>query len=81
MVMKLVRAIRKGWIKPKKLATEGQNAFYSLWNANDTVDPNRNYHVPAPKLKLPGHRESVRPPPEYLPLRASTSHKKWVPTR
>ena len=24
-------------------------------------------HIPAPRLKLPGHSESYNPPPEYLP--------------
>ena len=24
-------------------------------------------HIPAPRLKLPGHAESYNPPPEYLP--------------
>lgn len=24
-------------------------------------------HIPAPKMKLPGHEESYNPPPEYLP--------------
>ena len=27
-------------------------------------------HIPAPKMKLPGHEESYNPPPEYLPTEA-----------
>ena len=29
--------------------------------------PRHGMHIPAPKVKLPGHAESYNPPPEYLP--------------
>ena len=30
-------------------------------------------HIPAPRLKLPGHSESYNPPPEYLPTEEEVS--------
>ncbi|XP_067111897.1 ribosome biogenesis protein bop1 [Osmerus mordax] len=66
-VSKLVHAIKMGWIKPRqpKVTTP---VYYDLWA---TTDPNailgrHKMHVPAPKLRLPGHEESYNPPPEYL---------------
>ncbi|XP_048576752.1 ribosome biogenesis protein bop1-B isoform X2 [Nematostella vectensis] len=66
-VMKIVRAIRNGWIKPKK--TEGDKPrYYMLWDkADDAPKQRHTMHIPAPKMKLPGHDESYNPPPEYLP--------------
>lgn len=67
-IIKIVRAIRNGWIKPKKSATE-KPRYYMLWDQNDsqTKSSRYNMHIPAPKVKPPGHEESYNPPPEYLP--------------
>ena len=77
-VVKLVRALRKGWIKrsserglPKK-----EPETYLLW-ADDGMATDRTAtglsYVPAPKTKLPGHEESYNPPKEYLPSEVSPS--------
>ncbi len=63
----------------KRNANSGLNGtkppFYMLWKDEDDEDANdehslankRNlYHLPAPKMPLPGHAESYNPPPEYL---------------
>ncbi|XP_061429307.1 LOW QUALITY PROTEIN: ribosome biogenesis protein BOP1 [Lethenteron reissneri] len=66
-VSKLVHAIKMGWIKPRRPRERGP-VFFDLWA---TEDPNavlgrHSMHVPAPKMRLPGHAESYNPPPEYL---------------
>ncbi|CAM6119646.1 unnamed protein product [Calypogeia fissa] len=67
-VVKLVRAIRKGWIsldKPKE-----KPKYYLLWG-DDLQATERTAnglaYIPAPKPKLPGHEESYNPPEEYIP--------------
>ncbi|KAI6648361.1 Ribosome biogenesis protein BOP1 [Oopsacas minuta] len=70
-VMKLVYAIRQGWIKPKKdFEIDEKPYFHKIWT-DIPLEKKDNTKmlpfVPAPKLRLPGHRESYRPPPEYLP--------------
>ncbi|XP_065066658.1 ribosome biogenesis protein bop1-like [Rhopilema esculentum] len=64
-IIKIVRAIRNGWIKPKSVKTES-NKFYLMWRNDDTARKDHPMHWPAPKMKLPGHDESYNPPPEYL---------------
>lgn len=64
-VIKIVRAIRNGWIKPKQ-SSDGKPKYYLLWGKDD-ISNSHPMHWPAPKLKLPGHEESYNPPPEYLP--------------
>ncbi|KAH9308898.1 hypothetical protein KI387_036809, partial [Taxus chinensis] len=67
-VVKLVRAIRKGWItfeKPKE-----KPRFYMMWGDDlKTSEKATNglTYIPAPKPTLPGHEESYNPPPEYIP--------------
>jgi ribosome biogenesis protein ERB1 len=73
----LMRAIRAGHIKvdddedAKKKRRKEQEALYMLWTNDD--DPRhssrgrRARHMPAPKMRLPGHAESYRPPAEFLP--------------
>lgn len=54
-VVKLVRAIRKGWIKFDKPKEEPN--FYLLWgDETDTADNKRQglSYIPAPKPNLPG---------------------------
>lgn len=67
-VSKLVHAIKMGWIKPRK-PREASPAYYDLWAQEDpnSILGRHKMHVPAPKLRLPGHEESYNPPPEYLP--------------
>jgi len=65
-VMRIVRAIKNGWIKPKTSQMEDTPEFYLLWSQDDK-SKDHPMHWPAPKLKLPGHEESYNPPPEYLP--------------
>jgi len=67
-VIKIVRAIRNGWIKPKT-DQDGKPKYYLLWGKDDSAKKHP-MHWPAPKLKLPGHEESYNPPPEYLPSEA-----------
>jgi len=75
-VVKLVRALRKGWIKrssERNLPVKEPEA-YLLW-ADDGMATDRTAtglsYVPAPKTKLPGHEESYNPPREYLPSEVS----------
>jgi ribosome biogenesis protein ERB1 len=72
-VVKLVRALRKGWIK-KDQGDAGRPETYLLWDddgkaGNGGVDKTAAglTYIPAPKAKLPGHAESYNPPKEYLP--------------
>ncbi|KAG2446397.1 hypothetical protein HXX76_000982 [Chlamydomonas incerta] len=80
-IVKLVRAIRKGWIKvaPKKTAEQeeeergAQPPAYLLWADDGLTDEAAGKagsgltYIPAPKLQLPGHADSYNPPAEYLP--------------
>ncbi|XP_042201566.1 ribosome biogenesis protein bop1 [Callorhinchus milii] len=66
-VSKLVHAIKMGWIKPHR-PRDTRPQYYDLWAKEDpnAILGRHKMHVPAPKLKLPGHEESYNPPPEYL---------------
>ncbi|KAJ8267638.1 hypothetical protein COCON_G00128100 [Conger conger] len=66
-VSKLVHAIKMGWIKPRK-PKETAPQYYDLWAKEDpnAILGRHKMHVPAPKMRLPGHEESYNPPPEYL---------------
>ncbi|KAG2465111.1 BOP1 protein, partial [Polypterus senegalus] len=66
-VSKLVHAIKMGWIKPHR-PKETVPQYYDLWAKEDSsaILGRHKMHVPAPKMKLPGHEESYNPPPEYL---------------
>ncbi|XP_065520989.1 ribosome biogenesis protein BOP1 isoform X2 [Lathamus discolor] len=66
-VSKLVHAIKMGWIKPRKPKDDAPT-YYDLWAHEDpnSILGRHKMHVPAPKMKLPGHEESYNPPPEYL---------------
>lgn len=67
-IMKIVRAIRNGWIKPKKDVKSDKPRYYLIWDKEDVqLTLRQKMHIPAPKMKLPGHEESYNPPPEYLP--------------
>ncbi|XP_028819182.1 ribosome biogenesis protein bop1 isoform X1 [Denticeps clupeoides] len=66
-VGKLVHAIKMGWIKPRK-PRDTTPQYYDLWAQEDpnAILGRHKMHVPAPKMRLPGHEESYNPPPEYL---------------
>jgi ribosome biogenesis protein ERB1 len=76
-ISKIISAIKKGWITmrpgPKKAR------LYMLWSDTDKPEQRKHQmHIPAPKMKLPGHEESYNPPPEYLPTEEEI--KKWKDT-
>lgn len=67
-VVKLVRALRRGWLKLDK--EEEKPKVYLMWDDDlHTTDKTQNglAYIPAPKPRLPGHEESYHPPQEYLP--------------
>lgn len=58
-VVKLVRAIRKGWIKLDK--PKEKPKFYMIWGDDlQTSDKTANglAYIPAPKTKLPGNKQT-----------------------
>ncbi|KAL9089620.1 MAG: hypothetical protein Q9165_005652 [Trypethelium subeluteriae] len=70
-MMKMVKAIKEGRIKPYRPPEEEEEQdpdvkTYDIW-ADEAPRPDHPMHVPAPKLPPPGYEESYRPPPEYLP--------------
>ncbi|KAK5168335.1 Ribosome biogenesis protein erb1 [Saxophila tyrrhenica] len=74
-VMKMVKAIKEGRIRPYRAPTEEDKeqddaeqdfASYDIWS-NEIPRPDHPMNVPAPKLPPPGYEESYHPPPEYLP--------------
>ncbi|PRQ18717.1 putative transcription factor WD40-like family [Rosa chinensis] len=71
LVKRLVLAIRKGLIKPRKdEEEEEEESVYPLWgdDSNSTEkDGSHLSYIPAPKPKLPGYEESFNPPPEFIP--------------
>ncbi|CAN0166898.1 unnamed protein product, partial [Hapterophycus canaliculatus] len=66
-VHQLVKGIREGRIvvNPKKKVEEDS---YGIWKDDDDIPEKHRgpMHIPAPKMPLPGHAESYRPPKEYL---------------
>ncbi|EOA81943.1 Ribosome biogenesis protein erb1 [Exserohilum turcicum] len=72
-VMKLVKAIKEGRIKPYRPPQEQeeeQDDFnFDVW-ADEKPRPDNTMHIPAPKLPPPGYEASYHPPPEYLPDKA-----------
>ncbi|KAF1915024.1 ribosome biogenesis protein ERB1 [Ampelomyces quisqualis] len=71
-VMKIVKAIREGRIKPYRAPEEqeaDEHIFYDVW-ADEKPRPEHSMHIPAPKLPPPGYEASYHPPPEYLPDKA-----------
>ena len=71
-----VRAIRRGWLKPRaeREAEAEAPPVYMLWADDSTADNARTgaglAYIPAPKPDLPSHEESYNPPAEYLPSEA-----------
>jgi ribosome biogenesis protein ERB1 len=80
-VVKLVRALRRGWIKPtaEREADKAKAALprlpYLLWDAGEdggAAGPGDKTgsglaRIAPPKPALPGHEESYNPPLEYVP--------------
>ena len=79
-VVKIVRAMRRGDIKPPETEAEKEakeRQGYLLWGDDDRADDPENLskaararklmQVSAPKVAPPGHAESYNPPAEYLP--------------
>lgn len=62
--MKLVRAIKKGLIKPR--GSDAKPRFYNIWESEGNPMSQNAMHIPAPKVRLPVHDESYNPPEEYL---------------
>lgn len=70
-VMKIVKAIREGRIKPYQPPPEQEEENldvknYDIW-ADEAPRSDHPMNIPAPKLPPPGYDESYHPPPEYLP--------------
>jgi ribosome biogenesis protein ERB1 len=69
-VMKIVKAIREGRIKPYKAPAEEEEEDddfqYDIW-ADEKPRPEYSMHIAAPKLPPPGYDASYHPPAEYLP--------------
>lgn len=65
-VARRAEQIRRGLITYTHKKQE-KHTFYDLW-ANTERHRGIHNHMPAPKLKLPGHGSSYNPPQEYLPI-------------
>ena len=65
-IMKIVKAIRKGLILPKKPKQKEGERLYDIWKDKEEESEQHPLHITAPKLKLPDHSESYNPPEEYL---------------
>jgi ribosome biogenesis protein ERB1 len=76
-IMKMAKAMKEGryqWKKPedKNKPIEGGAMNYLLWKDDEdeillnTANKRMKFHLPAPKMPLPGHTESYNPPEEYL---------------
>jgi len=76
-VVQLVRALRRGWLKTEERKRQeeeeawGASDVYDMWGDDGAADDGTTAagltHIPAPKMPLPGHEESYRPPAEYIP--------------
>ena len=65
-IMKRVRAIRRGLIKPKETKPDPRLQSYNIWTSSQHQNALHLLPLVAPKMPLPGHAESYRPPQEYL---------------
>jgi len=54
--MKIVHAIRMGWIKPSGKKEPEKPNYYLMWNETDDANKDKKHrmHIPAPRMKLPG---------------------------
>lgn len=67
-----MRALRRGWIKPRKDSDdEAEEPVYNLWDDDAQAGSHKTgaglTQIAAPKADLPGHAESYNPPGEFLP--------------
>src|SRR4051794_10732882 len=74
--MKIVRAIREGYIIPHKPKGADKPRFYGFWTDDDVPRSDHVMQLPAPKLTLP-HDESYNRPAEYLP--SDQEQNDWTP--
>jgi len=78
IISKLVAKIKRKWQNPKlDTASKSKKESELLYSFDNDIwekepdkeskrqEARRNKYIPAPKLQLPGHRESYNPPPEY----------------
>lgn len=69
-VMKIVKAMKEGRYKQDKEDDDQKPPVYMIWNDEEDeiiAESKRfQFHLPAPKMPLPGHAESYNPPEEYL---------------
>ncbi|KAI9341276.1 NUC169 domain-containing protein [Zopfochytrium polystomum] len=68
-IIKIARKIQKGYIKLGQKKSDAQMAeetITDVWE-NEGTAIDHPMHVPAPKMRLPEHRESYNPPVEYIP--------------
>ena len=73
-VKKILKAMRDGTYKTiqqreDEKRAQGQSTLSMIWDDQDEDEignKRSQYHLPAPKIPLPGHAESYNPPPEYL---------------
>ena len=73
-VTKIVKAMKEGRYKTqeelREERKEQKKGIYMIWNddEDDVIAESRRFkfHLPAPKMPLPGHAESYNPPEEYL---------------
>lgn len=80
-IVKLVRALRKGWIKRTDKTTVPEKPLaYLLWAddglASDKTATGLSY-IPPPKPQLPSHADSYNPPQEYLPTEVCNITLLW----
>lgn len=74
-IVKLVRAIRKGWLKTAAQKEQAkEQPAYLMWGDDGQAGGDGSAktatglsYIPPAKPKLPGHAESYNPPAEYVP--------------
>jgi ribosome biogenesis protein ERB1 len=78
--VKLVRAIRKGWLKTEEQKARAEEPpVYLMWGDDGLAGEGASKtatglsYIPPPKPRLPGHEESYNPPAEYIPTEVSSS--------
>jgi ribosome biogenesis protein ERB1 len=73
-IVKIAKAIKEGryvFQKDKeRKESENSSAVYMMWKDSEdeilSESSKNRFHLPAPKMPLPGHAESYNPPAEYV---------------
>ena len=73
-IVKIAKAIKEGryvFLKDKENKAAGdKGTVYMIWKDSEdeilSESSKNRFHLPAPKMPLPGHAESYNPPTEYL---------------